>query len=103
MVAVTAVAVPAVVVATAEVTRCIVTFDDVRRERIIRQTRELVYASVASALLIASLQGLAGGMVFALLGLAAPVFWGVVMGFFALLPFVGTWVVWLPASIWLVV
>ena len=77
-------------------------FDDVRRERIIRQTRELVYASVASALLIASLQGLAGGMVFALLGLAAPVFWGVVMGFFALLPFVGTWVVWLPASIWLV-
>ncbi len=77
-------------------------FDDVRRERIIRQTRELVYASVASALLIASLQGLAGGMVFAILGLAAPVFWGVVMGFFALLPFVGTWVVWLPAAIWLI-
>ena len=77
-------------------------FDDVRRERIIRQTRELVYASVASALLIATLQGLAGGVLFAILGLAAPVFWGVVMGFFALLPFVGTWVVWLPASIWLI-
>jgi predicted PurR-regulated permease PerM len=77
-------------------------FDDVRRERIIRQTRELVYASVASALLIASLQGLAGGLLFAILGLAAPVFWGVVMGFFALLPFVGTWVVWVPASIWLI-
>lgn len=77
-------------------------FDDRRRERMIRQTRELVYASVAAGLLIASLQGLAGGIVFALLGLGAPVFWGVVMGFFALLPFVGTWVVWLPATIWLV-
>jgi len=77
-------------------------FDDVRRERIIRQTRELVYVSVASALLIATLQGLAGGVLFAILGLAAPVFWGVVMGFFALLPFVGTWVVWLPAAIWLI-
>jgi predicted PurR-regulated permease PerM len=77
-------------------------FDDLRRERIIRQTRDLVYASVAAGLLIASLQGLAGGIVFAILGIAAPVFWGVVMGFFALLPFVGTWVVWVPAAIWLV-
>jgi len=39
--------------------------------------------------------------VFAILGLGAPVFWGVIMGFMALLPFVGTWIVWLPASIWL--
>jgi predicted PurR-regulated permease PerM len=77
-------------------------FDDLRRERMIRQTRDLVYASIASGLLIASLQGLAGGLVFALIGLGAPVFWGVVMGFFALLPFVGTWVVWVPAAIWLI-
>lgn len=77
-------------------------FDDLRRERIIQQTRDLVYASVAAALLIAALQGFAGGLMFALLGLAAPVFWGVLMGFFALLPFVGTWVVWLPAAIWLI-
>jgi predicted PurR-regulated permease PerM len=76
-------------------------FDDLRRERMIQQTRDLVYASVAAGLLIASLQGLAGGLVFAVLGLGAPVFWGVVMGFFALLPFVGTWVVWLPTAIWL--
>jgi predicted PurR-regulated permease PerM len=76
-------------------------FDELRRERMIRQTRDLVYASIAAGLLIASLQGLAGGIVFALLGLGAPVFWGVMMGFLALLPFVGTWVVWLPAAVWL--
>ena len=76
-------------------------FEELRRERMIRQTRDLVYASIAAGLLIASLQGLAGGLVFAVLGLGAPVFWGVIMGFLALLPFVGTWVVWLPAAIWL--
>jgi predicted PurR-regulated permease PerM len=76
-------------------------FEDLRRERMIRQTRDLVYASVAAGLVIASVQGLAGGLVFALLGLGAPVFWGVMMGFMALLPFVGTWVVWVPAAIWL--
>jgi predicted PurR-regulated permease PerM len=76
-------------------------FDEPRRERMIRQTRDLVYASVTSGLFIASIQGLLGGLLFAALGLHAPVFWGVVMGFFALLPFFGTWVVWLPAAIWL--
>jgi hypothetical protein len=65
-----------------------VPFEDLRREHMIRQTRDLVYASIAAGLVIASLQGFAGGVVFALLGLGAPVFWGVMMGFLALLPFV---------------
>ena len=76
-------------------------FEESRRERMFHQTRDLVFASVIAALIIASIQGLLGGIVFAALGLHAPVFWGVVMGFFALLPFLGTWVVWLPAAIWL--
>jgi predicted PurR-regulated permease PerM len=75
-------------------------FEGLRRERMIRQTRDLVYTSVAAGLLIASLQGLAGGLVFAFLGLDAPVFWGVIMAFLALFPLVGTYVVWVPASIW---
>jgi predicted PurR-regulated permease PerM len=82
--------------------RGLLPFEELRRERMIRQTRELVYASIAAGLLIASLQGLAGGLVFALLGLGAPIFWGVIMGCLALVPFVGTWVVWVPAAIWLI-
>jgi predicted PurR-regulated permease PerM len=82
--------------------RGLLPFEDLRRERMIRQTRDLVYASIAAGLVIAALQGLAGGLVFAVLGLGAAVFWGVMMGLLALLPFVGTWVVWLPAAIWLI-
>jgi predicted PurR-regulated permease PerM len=72
--------------------------DEPLRERLIRQTRELVSATVASAGIVAAAQGLLGGLLFAALGIAAPVFWGVVMMFFCLLPF-GAWVVWLPAAI----
>ena len=35
---------------------------------------------------------------FAAVGIDAPVFWGVVMAWFCLLP-LGAWVVWLPAAI----
>jgi predicted PurR-regulated permease PerM len=68
------------------------------RERFIRQTRELVSATVTAAGIVAGVQGLLGGILFATLGIQAPVFWGVVMFFFCLLPF-GAWVVWLPAAI----
>ena len=38
-------------------------FEDLRRERMIRQTHDLVYASIAAGLVIASVQGFAGGVV----------------------------------------
>jgi predicted PurR-regulated permease PerM len=71
--------------------------DRPQRDRFIRQTRDLVAATVTSAGIVAGVQGLLGGILFAALGIQAPVFWGVVMFFFCLLPF-GAWVVWLPAA-----
>ena len=70
------------------------------RERLIQQTGKMVTASVASSLVVAAVQGFLGGLTFWLLGLSAPVFWGVVMAVFCLLPF-GAWVVWGPAAVWL--
>lgn len=81
--------------------RRLLPFEAGHRERLIAQARDLIFASVTSSLIVAALQGFLGGLVFALLGLGAPVFWGVVMAFFALLPLVGAWVVWLPAAGWL--
>lgn len=78
-------------------------FEERQRERMIAQARDLVYATVTSSLIVAATQGLLGGLAFAALGIDAPVFWGVVMAFFSLLPFVGAWVIWLPAAIWLIV
>jgi len=70
------------------------------REVFIQRTADLIAAGVTSSVIVASLQGALGGVAFALLGLAAPVFWGVVMALACLLPF-GAGVVWLPAAIYL--
>lgn len=83
--------------------RSLLPFEVEHREHLIHQARELIFASVTSSLIVAAVQGLLGGVIFAALGLGAPVFWGVVMAFFSLLPLVGAWVVWVPAAIWLMV
>jgi predicted PurR-regulated permease PerM len=76
-------------------------FDTPTRDVMIQQTQDLIYAGITAGLLVAVIQGSLTGFAFALLGIAAPVFWGVVATFFALLPFAGAWVVWGPAVIWL--
>jgi predicted PurR-regulated permease PerM len=82
--------------------RRLLPFDEPQRERLIAQSRELVSVSVTSSGIIAAVQGLLGGLVFAAVGIDAAVFWGVVMGFFCLVP-LGAWIVWLPAAILLAI
>ncbi|GAB6094879.1 AI-2E family transporter [Desulfatiferula olefinivorans] len=44
------------------------------------------------------IQGVAGGIIFALFGLPSPIIWGVIMGFLAFLPIVGIGIVFVSAS-----
>lgn len=85
-----------------EACRRLLPFEDPLRERMIQQAGELVSAGVSSSIAVAAVQGALGGGAFALLGIDAPVFWGVVMAFFCILP-LGAWVVWLPAAVWMMV
>jgi predicted PurR-regulated permease PerM len=73
-----------------------------QRESMIAQAHDLVFVTVASTLAAAGVTGLIGGLAFWALGLHSVVFWGVVMAFFALLPVLGAWMVWIPAAGWLV-
>jgi predicted PurR-regulated permease PerM len=79
----------------------ILPFDEEQRRRLIVLARDLVSASVTASLAIAVAQGLLGGILFAILGIRAPVLWGVVMSFTSLIPLVGTGLVWVPAAAWL--
>jgi predicted PurR-regulated permease PerM len=81
--------------------RRLLPFDPPQRERMLNEARELINASVTASLIIAAVQGLLGGIAFAIVGLHTPVFWGVVMAFCSLLPVVGSTIVWGPAAIWL--
>jgi predicted PurR-regulated permease PerM len=81
--------------------RVFLPFDDSQRDHILQQVGDLIYASVIAGLAVAAVQGLLGGLAFWLLGIEAPVVWGTVMAFFALLPVLGAWVVWLPVALYL--
>jgi predicted PurR-regulated permease PerM len=74
---------------------------DAERERLMNETRDLVIASVGAALLVAAAQGTIGGVAFWLLGIAAPVIWGVVMAMCSLIPIVGAALVWVPTALYL--
>ncbi len=71
------------------------------RDRLIRETRDLVIASVGAGVVVAIAQGTIGGLAFWILGIRAPAFWGVVMAFCSLIPVVGATLVWVPAALWL--
>jgi predicted PurR-regulated permease PerM len=74
---------------------------DRERDRLMIETRDLVIASVGAGLLVAAAQGAIGGVAFWLLGLGAPVIWGVVMAMCALIPVVGAALVWVPTALYL--
>jgi len=61
----------------------------------------VIRAMFKGTLLVAALQGILGGMIFWILGIPAPVLWGVVMAFLSLLPAVGSALVWLPVALYL--
>ena len=83
--------------------RSLLPFDEAHRERMMMQARDLIFASVTASLIVAVIQGSVGGLAFAVLGIGSPVFWGVMMAFFSFVPLLGTWVIWVPAAIWLMV
>lgn len=60
---------------------------------------QTVFASVYATAAVAALQGLLGGLMFWVLGLPSPAFWGVIMGLLAIVPFLGAFVIWVPAAI----
>ena len=79
--------------------REVLPFEQEGRERLVHETRELIYATVSSTLAAAGVHGALGGIAFAIAGVHAAVFWGVMMGFFSLVPLVGSALIFVPISI----
>ena len=72
-----------------------------RGQRLIERTGELINASLYGVVATALVQGGLGGLMFWLLGLPSPLLWTVVMSLLAIIPLLGTFVVWVPAAIFL--
>ena len=83
------------------VMRHLLPFDADIQEDMMRESKELIFASVAVGLLIAAVQGALGGLAFTVVGIGTGIFWAVLIGFFSLVPVVGSALIWVPAALWL--
>lgn len=62
----------------------------------------VIKATVKGNVVIAAIQGVLGGVIFALLGIQGALLWGALMAFLSLLPAVGASLVWAPVAIYFI-
>jgi len=71
-----------------------------QENRIINRVREVSRSAILGTLVTAIAQGTVGGITFWLAGLPG-LFWGTIMSFASLVPLFGTALIWVPASLYL--
>jgi predicted PurR-regulated permease PerM len=65
------------------------------------RVNDTIHATLYGMLALSALQGVLGGLIFWWLGVPAPWFWALVAALFAFVPVVDTFVLWLPAAVYL--
>jgi len=74
---------------------------DEQEEMLVGRFRSVARATVLGNLATSLSQGALSGLIFALLGLANPILWGALTALFSLVPVVGTALIWVPWTIYL--
>ena len=70
-------------------------------DRLFGRIGDTVHATIYGTVVVATVQGALGGLMFWMLGLPAAALWGVAMGLLAVVPYLGAFVVWAPAAVFL--
>jgi len=79
--------------------RSVVPLSVEERDLLFTRIAQMIRVSLGGKLVVAAIQGTLGGLMFAWLGLPAPIFWGVVMAILSVFPVIGAFIVWVPAAI----
>jgi len=69
------------------------------KDRLFDRISKVSYAVIYGHIVTALIQGVLGTIGFFFLGVPSPVLWGLVMSVFALIPFMGTPIVWIPIGL----
>jgi predicted PurR-regulated permease PerM len=72
------------------------------KEKLIKQFGNVAYTVIYAQLFVALVQGIVATIGFYIAGIPFPVFFGVVVAFCALIPAIGTSIIWIPASLYLI-
>lgn len=79
----------------------IIPLNRAQSEEILARTQNVISACVYGVLVIAVIQGALGGLAFWVLGLPSAIVWAVAMTLLSMIPMAGSFVVWVPAAIYL--
>ena len=71
-------------------------------ERLFLGIENTIVATVYGGLVVAAVQGTLVGLMFWILGIPSPVLWGSISSVTALVPLVGTAVIWIPGALYLI-
>lgn len=71
---------------------------DARERMLLRKISEVTNAAIRGNLVVATVQGTLGGLIFWILGVQAALLWGLVMVVASLLPAVGAALIWVPVA-----
>lgn len=82
-----------------DILRSLLPLSDNEIHEVFTNVADTIHATVYGSLLVALIQGTMGGFMFWLLGLPAPLLWGIVMSVLAVVPNLGTFVVWGPTAV----
>ncbi len=72
-------------------------------DRTFQRIEDTIFGTLYGSLVVAMVQGVLGGLIFWFLGLPAPILWGAIMGLLAVIPTLGTFVVWGPTAVGLAI
>lgn len=72
-----------------------------REQLLINRISEVINAVVRGGLMVATVQGTLGGIMFWILGVQAPLLWGSVMIVASLIPAIGSSLIWAPVGVYL--
>jgi predicted PurR-regulated permease PerM len=81
------------------VARSLMPLSNSETDEVFSRVDDTIHAMLYGSLVVALVQGTMGGLMFWWLGLPAPLVWGAVMSVLAVVPVLGTFVVWAPTAV----
>jgi predicted PurR-regulated permease PerM len=67
-------------------------------ERMLSRINDTIHATIYGSMVVAVVQGALGSFIFWILGVPGAAVWGVAMGLLAMVPYMGTFMIWAPTA-----
>lgn len=77
--------------------------DRKQTDLLVNNIEMIISASLKGTIFIAAVQAILGGLAFWILGVPSALLWGIIMFFMAMVPVLGSSIVWVPAALYLLI